>query len=79
MDDVQNTIKVQKHYLIGFEERNYNMISGTFYVRAFINLYADAEGLIFEELLLTIKMKSFLLPVKKCDYLLRLHPLNVVL
>jgi cytoskeletal protein RodZ len=53
LDDLQNMTKIQKRYLVGIEEGNYDMMPGKFYVRAFIKQYAEAVGLdpeiIFEE------------------------------
>ena len=45
--------KIQKRYLLGIEEGNYEVMPGKFYVRAFIKQYCEAIGLdtdaIFEE------------------------------
>jgi cytoskeletal protein RodZ len=53
LDDLQDMTKIQKRYLVGIEEGNYDMMPGKFYVRAFIKQYAEAVGLdpemIFEE------------------------------
>ncbi|WP_173105617.1 helix-turn-helix domain-containing protein [Bacillus sp. KH172YL63] len=53
LDDLQRITKIQKRYLIGIEEGNYDAMPGKFYVRAFIKQYAEAVGLppemIFEE------------------------------
>ncbi|YBZ92247.1 helix-turn-helix domain-containing protein [Bacillus sp. AK031] len=53
LDDLQNMTKIQKRYLVGIEEGNYDMMPGKFYVRAFIKQYAEAVGLdpdmIFDE------------------------------
>ena len=53
LDDLQELTKIQKRYLLGIEEGNYNMMPGKFYVRAFIKQYAEAVGLepesLFEE------------------------------
>jgi cytoskeletal protein RodZ len=53
LDDLQNMTKIQKRYLMGIEEGNYDMMPGKFYVRAFIKQYAEAVGLdpemIFQE------------------------------
>ncbi|MGM0846696.1 MAG: RodZ domain-containing protein [Bacillota bacterium] len=45
LDDLQNMTKIQKRYLMGIEEGNYEMMPGKFYVRAFIKQYAEAVGL----------------------------------
>jgi cytoskeletal protein RodZ len=45
LDDLQNATKIQKRYLIGIEEGNYDMMPGKFYVRAFIKQYCEAVGL----------------------------------
>nr|WP_275695452.1 RodZ domain-containing protein [Fredinandcohnia sp. SECRCQ15] len=50
LDDLQNLTKIQKRYLIGIEEGNYNVMPGKFYVRAFIKQYAEAVGLEAEQL-----------------------------
>ncbi|WP_433749924.1 helix-turn-helix domain-containing protein [Falsibacillus pallidus] len=53
LDDLQAVTKIQKRYLVGIEEGNYDMMPGKFYVRAFIKQYAEAVGLepdaLFEE------------------------------
>ncbi|KMY53679.1 hypothetical protein AC623_06445 [Bacillus sp. FJAT-27231] len=48
--DVQEMTKIQKRYLNGIEEGNYDMMPGKFYVRAFIKQYAEAVGLDPEQL-----------------------------
>ncbi|MCU9612036.1 helix-turn-helix domain-containing protein [Caldibacillus lycopersici] len=45
LDKLQEITKIQKRYLIGIEQGNYDMIPGKFYVRAFIKQYAEAVGL----------------------------------
>lgn len=50
LDDLQTVTKIQKRYLQGIEEGNYNMMPGPFYVRAFIKQYAEAVDLEPEEL-----------------------------
>lgn len=45
LDDLQEITKIQKRYLIGIEEGNYEMMPGKFYVRAFIKQYCEAVGL----------------------------------
>ncbi|WP_421384698.1 helix-turn-helix domain-containing protein [Bacillus salacetis] len=45
LDDLQNMTKIQKRYLMGIEEGNYDMMPGKFYVRAFIKQYAEAVAL----------------------------------
>ncbi|MHA7765433.1 cell shape determination protein RodZ [Bacillus atrophaeus] len=53
LDDLQAATKIQKRYLTALEEGNYDIIPGSFYVRAFIKQYAEAVGLdsdqLFEE------------------------------
>ncbi|MGE8204011.1 helix-turn-helix domain-containing protein [Heyndrickxia sp. NPDC080065] len=53
LDDLQEITKIQKRYLKGIEEGNYDMMPGKFYVRAFIKQYAEAVDLetdqIFDE------------------------------
>ncbi|KKB44733.1 helix-turn-helix domain-containing protein [Bacillus thermotolerans] len=48
--DVQEITKIQKRYLSGIEEGNYDMMPGDFYIRAFIKQYAEAVGLDAEQL-----------------------------
>ncbi len=48
--DVQELTKIQKRYLEGIEEGNYEIMPGKFYVRAFIKQYAEAVGLNVDEL-----------------------------
>ncbi|WP_462406495.1 helix-turn-helix domain-containing protein [Gracilibacillus sp. Marseille-QA3620] len=50
LDDLQQITKIQKRYLVGIEEGNYDMMPGKFYVRAFIKQYAEAVGLDAEQL-----------------------------
>jgi len=50
LDDLQQITKIQKRYLVGIEEGNYNVMPGKFYVRAFIKQYAEAVGLNPDEL-----------------------------
>ncbi|RAK23441.1 cytoskeletal protein RodZ [Anoxybacillus vitaminiphilus] len=50
LDELQEMTKIQKRYLIGIEEGNYNIMPGNFYVRAFIKQYAEAVGLDSEQL-----------------------------
>jgi len=53
LEDLQKLTKIQKRYLTGIEEGNYDLMPGKFYVRAFIKQYCEAVGLnadeIFEE------------------------------
>ena len=51
LDDLQEITKIQKRYLIGIEEGNFNNMPGAFYVRAFIKQYAEAVELNPDELL----------------------------
>jgi cytoskeletal protein RodZ len=51
IDDLQEITKIQKRYLAGIEEGNYETMPGSFYVRAFIKQYAEAVGLNGDELL----------------------------
>ncbi|WP_367946568.1 RodZ domain-containing protein [Bacillus sp. V59.32b] len=50
LDDLQSVTKIQKRYLSGIEEGNYEMMPGKFYVRAFIKQYCEAVGLDSEEI-----------------------------
>lgn len=45
LDDLQQTTKIQKRYLIAIEEGNYSALPGNFYVRAFARQYAETVGL----------------------------------
>lgn len=51
LDDLQEITKIQKRYLVGIEEGNFNNMPGSFYVRAFIKQYAEAVDLDPDELL----------------------------
>lgn len=51
LEDLQETTKIQKRYLIAIEEGNYNILPGKFYAKAFIKEYASAVGLNAQELL----------------------------
>ncbi len=55
LEDIQQMTKIQKRYLMGIEEGNYDMMPGKFYARAFIKQYAEAIGLQPEELFDTYK------------------------
>ncbi|WP_340640608.1 cell shape determination protein RodZ [Bacillus atrophaeus] len=50
LDDLQAATKIQKRYLTALEEGNYDIIPGSFYVRAFIKQYAEAVGLDSDQL-----------------------------
>ncbi|WP_174726862.1 helix-turn-helix domain-containing protein [Mesobacillus harenae] len=50
LDELQALTKIQKRYLLGIEEGNYEMMPGKFYVRAFIKQYAEAVNLNQNEL-----------------------------
>lgn len=50
LNDLQEITKIQKRYLLGIEEGNYDSIPGKFYVRAFIKQYAEAVGIDTESL-----------------------------
>lgn len=45
LDDLQQTTKIQKRYLIAIEEDNYDALPGNFYVKAFARQYASTVGL----------------------------------
>ena len=55
LDDLQTITKIQKRYLIGIEEGNYDSMPGNFYVRAFIKQYAEALDLNPDEIFETYK------------------------
>ncbi len=54
LDDLQQTTKIQKRYLIAIEEENFDALPGDFYVRAFIREYAETVGLDADDLLASI-------------------------
>ncbi|HZG86778.1 helix-turn-helix domain-containing protein [Paenibacillus sp.] len=45
LDQLQETTKIRKRYLEAIEEGKFNILPGTFYVRAFIKQYSEAVGL----------------------------------
>ena len=49
LEDLQKETKIQKRYLAGIEEGNYDLMPGKFYVRAFIKQYCEAVGLNVEQ------------------------------
>lgn len=51
LDDLQQSTKIQKRYLIAIEDQNFDELPGDFYVRAFIKQYADMVDLDGAELL----------------------------
>ncbi|GBG94597.1 transcriptional regulator [Ligilactobacillus salitolerans] len=51
LDDLQQTTKIQKRYLIAIEEEDFKALPGDFYVKAFIKEYAETVGLNADELL----------------------------
>lgn len=51
LDDLQDSTKIQKRYLVAIEEGNFDLLPGTFYARAFIKEYALAVGLDYKALL----------------------------
>lgn len=50
LEELQTLTKIQKKYLVGIEEGNYEKMPGRFYARAFIKQYAEAVGLQPDEL-----------------------------
>lgn len=55
LDDLQEITKIQKRYLAGIENEEFNSMPGSFYVRAFIKQYAEAVGLEADEMLALYK------------------------
>ncbi|WP_163579958.1 helix-turn-helix domain-containing protein [Gracilibacillus saliphilus] len=51
LDDVQNLTKIQVRYLDAIEQERFNVMPGSFYVRAFIKEYATILGLNPDELM----------------------------
>ncbi|MCR8845519.1 helix-turn-helix domain-containing protein [Paenibacillus sp. SC116] len=51
LDDVQEATKIRRRYLEAIEEGDYNVLPGTFYVRAFVKTYAETVGLNPDEIL----------------------------
>ncbi|GKQ43069.1 XRE family transcriptional regulator [Companilactobacillus sp. RD055328] len=51
IDDLQQSTKIQKRYLIAIEEGQLDLLPGEFYERAFMKQYAQAVGLDSKELL----------------------------
>ncbi len=49
LDQLQETTKIRKRYLEAIEEGKYDILPGTFYVRAFIKQYSEAVGLDADE------------------------------
>ena len=57
LDDLQQTTKIQKRYLIAIEAENFDALPGDFYVRAFIQQYAKVVDLDGDELLAQLESK----------------------
>lgn len=51
LDEVQKVTKIQARYLDAIENERFEVMPGSFYVRAFIKEYANALGLDAEELM----------------------------
>ncbi|GGA62490.1 XRE family transcriptional regulator [Ornithinibacillus halotolerans] len=51
LDELQDTTKIQKRYLVAIEEENFSVLPGKFYAKAFIKEYAIAVGLDPNELM----------------------------
>src|SRR5690625_224690 len=51
LEDIQETTKIQKRYLIAIEQNDFQSLPGKFYARAFIKEYAQVLDLDVNELL----------------------------
>lgn len=51
LDDLQQSTKIQKRYLIAIEDEKFDELPGDFYVRAFVKQYANTVGLDGNDLL----------------------------
>lgn len=51
LEDVESLTKIRKRYLEAIEEGQYNVLPGSFYVRAFVKNYAETVGLDAEQVL----------------------------
>lgn len=58
LDDLQEITKIQKRYLAGIENEEYDAMPGSFYIRAFIKQYAEAVDLDADEMLNLYKGSS---------------------
>jgi cytoskeletal protein RodZ len=59
LEEIQETTKIRIRYLEAIEEGNFNILPGSFYVRAFIKSYSEAVGLNPDEIL---KLYSHVIP-----------------
>lgn len=66
LDDLQQSTKIQKRYLIAIEDEKFDDLPGDFYVRAFIKQYANTVGLDGNELLK--EYDDYLPKTKAADY-----------
>ncbi|MGP4040234.1 helix-turn-helix domain-containing protein [Gracilibacillus sp. D59] len=62
LEDIQNVTKIQVRYLEAIEQERFNVMPGSFYVRAFIKEYATVLGLNPDELMEEYKNQ---LPIEK--------------
>ncbi|WP_163536855.1 helix-turn-helix domain-containing protein [Gracilibacillus sp. YIM 98692] len=51
LEEIQRHTKIQKRYLYAIETENFDIMPGSFYVRAFIKEYANAVGLNADDLM----------------------------
>lgn len=51
LEEVENLTKIRKRYLEAIEEGQFNVLPGSFYVRAFVKNYAETVGLDAEQVL----------------------------
>lgn len=58
LDDLQQSTKIQKRYLLAIENQEFDQLPGDFYVRAFVKQYAEAVDLDAAALLAELTPKT---------------------